>query len=315
MRFLPAMAASALIAVGCGRAPLSTTPVAPGTLATPAGALHAAAADPALQAVLEKSLPAHGFTDAGAVLQDLESDRSAVHRATAIFGSASIIKIAVMAEVHRQYEAGLVARDGQVTIERRNYTDTWKPVLRVGDRVSVSRLVDLMITKSDNVATNTLVDIVRRQNLNAFMARLGLGDIQFHHKLSGGSVPVSDPDYDGGRNQISASAVARLLASIAAGTLVNAEESARMKEILGRQEDSSKIPGGLPAGARVFHKTGETSKLTHDAAIVEVEGRRYVMVILANRAPGGNTYRAFGSVARDLDRALAGPARIPYAGS
>jgi beta-lactamase class A len=311
MRFLPAMVVSALVVIGCGTAPMARTPVAPRNSSAPSGGSHVAAADPALQAVLGRSLPANGFTDAGVVLQDLGSDRSAVHRASTIFGSASIIKVAVMAEVHRQFVAGLVARDLKVTIERRNYTDTWKPVLRVGDRVSVSRLVDLMITKSDNVATNTLVDIVRRQNLNGFMARLGLSAIQFHHKLSGGSIPVNDPDYDGGRNQISAGAIAQLLGSIAAGTLVNAEESARMREILGRQEDNDKIPTGLPSGAKVYHKTGETSKLTHDAAIVEVEGRRYVLVILANRAPGGNTYRAFGSVARDLDRALAGPARIP----
>jgi beta-lactamase class A len=52
-----------------------------------------------------------------------------------------------------------------------------------------------------------------------------------------------------------------------------------MIEILERQKFNEGIPAGLPPGARVAHKTGEITKIHHDAAIVFAP-RPFVLVIL-----------------------------------
>jgi beta-lactamase class A len=52
-----------------------------------------------------------------------------------------------------------------------------------------------------------------------------------------------------------------------------------MLEILARQQFNEAIPSGLPPGTRVAHKTGELTKIHHDAAIV-YGPRPFVLVIL-----------------------------------
>jgi beta-lactamase class A len=52
-----------------------------------------------------------------------------------------------------------------------------------------------------------------------------------------------------------------------------------MVDILARQEDNAAIPAGLPAGLRIAHKTGQITRIQHDAGIVYAE-RPYVLVVL-----------------------------------
>lgn len=252
-----------------------------------------------LQAVLARVMDKHAFQDASVVIRDVTTGDMGTWKAASIRPSASIAKLYVMVEMERQrVEAGLDP-EMRVRIRPENMTETWLPVLKAGDEVSVQRLVDLMITRSDNVATNTLMDVLGRQNINATMARLGWPDLQLNRKL-GGAAPIPDPGYVGGRNQVRADQVSDLLARIEEGRLITPEASARMKEILGRQMDNDKIPAALPPDARVYHKTGETSRVTHDTGIVVLGGRRLVLSILSERPPGGTTYRTFANVARDL---------------
>jgi len=44
-----------------------------------------------------------------------------------------------------------------------------RPLLRDGDTVTVNYLLDLMITRSDNSAANCLIDLARRENINALI--------------------------------------------------------------------------------------------------------------------------------------------------
>ncbi|MGB6684339.1 MAG: serine hydrolase, partial [Candidatus Acidiferrum sp.] len=71
----------------------------------------------------------------------------------------------------------------------------------------------------------------------------------------------------------------QLLDAIAQGKAVDRESSRQMLEILERQQFNEGIPAGLPPGTRVAHKTGEITKIHHDAAIVFAP-KPFVLVIL-----------------------------------
>jgi beta-lactamase class A len=60
---------------------------------------------------------------------------------------------------------------------------------------------------------------------------------------------------------------------------VDADASRQMLEILKRQRFRNAIPAGLPAGTVVGHKTGQITRIHHDAAIV-LAPRPYVLVVL-----------------------------------
>jgi beta-lactamase class A len=80
-------------------------------------------------------------------------------------------------------------------------------------------------------------------------------------------------------NTTTARGLGILLQAIATGKTVDGASSQEMLAILDRQKFNEGIPAGLPAGIRVAHKTGEITKIHHDAAIVFAD-RPFVLVIL-----------------------------------
>jgi beta-lactamase class A len=83
----------------------------------------------------------------------------------------------------------------------------------------------------------------------------------------------------GMNNTATARCLEILLTAIAEGKAVDADSSRQMVEILERQKFNEGIPAGVPAATRVAHKTGEITKIHHDAAIVYAP-RPFVLVIL-----------------------------------
>ena len=80
-------------------------------------------------------------------------------------------------------------------------------------------------------------------------------------------------------NSTTARALAVLMQKIATGHAVSAKADAEMVEILKRQKFHDAIPAGLPDSTPVAHKTGNITKIHHDAAIV-YGPRPYVLVVL-----------------------------------
>src|SRR4029077_20496927 len=83
-------------------------------------------------------------------------------------------------------------------------------------------------------------------------------------------------------NTTTARALMTLLERIAhadAPGIIDKTSSGAMIAILKRQHFNDRIPAGLPPGTPVAHKTGEITKIQHDAAVVYLE-RPFVLVIL-----------------------------------
>ena len=80
-------------------------------------------------------------------------------------------------------------------------------------------------------------------------------------------------------NSTTARALLTLMEAIAHGKAVDAAASREMVAILKRQKAHDRIPAGLPPGIEVAHKTGEITKIQHDAAIVYAD-RPFALVVL-----------------------------------
>ena len=92
---------------------------------------------------------------------------------------------------------------------------------------------------------------------------------------------------DGLNNTATARDLGMLLAAIATGKAAAPASCREMLAILSRQQFNEGIPAGLPAGTRVYHKTGWIEQVVyHDAALVEPSSRsRYVLVVLTAGLP------------------------------
>jgi beta-lactamase class A len=73
-----------------------------------------------------------------------------------------------------------------------------------------------------------------------------------------------------------------------------------MIEILERQKFNDAIPAGVPAGTSIAHKTGNITRIHHDAAIVFAP-HPYVLVLLVR---GIDDQKKSGALMADLSRAI-----------
>jgi beta-lactamase class A len=140
--------------------------------------------------------------------------------------------------------------------------------------MTLRELCEAMITVSSNFAANLLIERLGAMNIQATAHRLDADGMQV---LRG----VEDQKaFDKGlNNTTTARALGVLLTKIAMGEAVEKKADAQMIDVLKRQHFHDAIPAGLPEGTPVAHKTGNITKIHHDAAIV-YGPHPYVLVVL-----------------------------------
>jgi len=225
------------------------------------------------------------------------------------FHAASTMKVAIMIELFRQARDRKLSLDDTLPIrnEFRSIVDGSPYQLSEGDdsdtlvyaavgkSMTLRQLCDLMITVSSNFAANLLIERLGVENIRRTVSALGADGMQV---LRG----VEDQKaFDKGMNNTTtARGLLVLLDRIAHGTAVDASADAAMIEILKRQKFSDAIPAGLPTGIGVAHKTGNITRIHHDAAVV-FAARPYVLVLLVR---GIEDQKKSGAVMADLSRAV-----------
>lgn len=172
----------------------------------------------------------------------------------------------------------------------------------LGKTLSVRELAYWMITKSSNLATNLLVDVVGIQTVQLALDELEIDGVRI---LRG----VEDQAAFGAglNNEVTANGLLKLLRLVADGKAYSKKSSDEMLAIMLEQQYRSGIPAGLPKAARVAHKTGNISTVHHDAGIVFLEERKpYVLVILTQFPAEMGRGTAVADVSRDIYATLAG---------
>ena len=207
-----------------------------------------------------------------------------------VFHAASTMKVPVLIEYFRAIDAGRIRRDEDLLLDTvfKSIVDGSPYALdagvdsdssvfkRVGQRVPLRWLVERMIVRSSNLATNALIERLDAKRVDATARSLGAT----HTKVLRG-VEDGKAFEQGLNNQLSARDLATLMEAIESGKAASAASCREMVDILVRQEFNDEIPAGLPPGTRVAHKTGWITGVTHDGAIVYPPGRKpYVLVVL-----------------------------------
>src|SRR6266581_4617342 len=212
----------------------------------------------------------------GVYYRDLTTGDSLTVGAATRFHAASTMKIPVMIQLFRDRDTGLLSLDDSITVTNtfRSIVDTSPYQLditddsdsslykRLGQRASIRELIELMETVSSNLATNLLIAKVDAKRANATAHALGADSILVLRGVE------DDKAYRAGlNNTTTARDLGMLLAAIANGTAASAGSCRDMLAILGRQHFNEGIPAGLPAGTRIYHKTGWIGQVVyHDRA-------------------------------------------------
>ena len=210
-----------------------------------------------------------------------------------LFHAASTMKTPVMIEVFRQAALGsftlqdtmVVRKEFQSIVDGSWYTlqagdDSDDDVYaKMGTPQTIQYLLERMITRSSNVATNLLMTKVNGEQITATMRQLGAPDILVRRGVE------DNKAYQQGLNNVtSAYDLQVIFEQLAEGKAVNSDVSAAMVDILRQQYYNDLIPALLPKNVQVAHKTGWITGVHHDGGIIYLpDGRKYVLVLLSKQ--------------------------------
>jgi beta-lactamase class A len=225
------------------------------------------------------------------------------------YHAASTMKVPVLIELFRQARAGLLALDDEIpvvnqfhsivdgspfTLDTSDASDA-QVVRHLNGRMSYRQLAEAMITVSSNFATNLVIERIGAKNVQATVVAMGASGMRVRR-----GVEDSKAFEKGLNNTTTARALLTLMEAIAQGQAVDQAASEEMAAILRRQTVNDRIPAGLPSNVAVAHKTGEITRIRHDAAIVYA-ARPFVLVVLIRGLDDGKKASA---LAADITRVL-----------
>ncbi len=226
--------------------------------------------------------------DVGVAFRTLDRRDELFIQADVEFHAASTMKVPVMIELFRQARAGLLRLDDQIPIVNEFHSivdgslfalnvadDSDTAVYKhVGGRMSYRELCEAMIAVSSNFAGNLLIEHLGVKSIQKTTDALGAPGMRVLRGVE------DDKAFQKGlNNTTTARALLTLMEKIATGEAVDRAASDEMVAILKHQTFNNRIPAGLPPGIAVAHKTGEITRIQHDAAIVYAK-RPFVLTIL-----------------------------------
>jgi len=242
---------------------------------------------------LEKKLESEAANfkgESAIIIRDLDMHWEIALNKEKPFPSASLVKIPVMAACF------FAARDGKISLKdnlilKASAKVTGSGILKnkaVGSSFTVEEIIEIMITESDNTATNMLIERLTFDYLNSFFKKYGLAHTNLSRKMM-------DFRYrrKGLENYITAADIAYLLEKIYRKEFLDKVTSEKCLSVLLRQKVNDRIPAKLPADTPVAHKTGLEREVCHDAGIVFSPQGDFLICVLTKSKTARKEVKAF----------------------
>lgn len=217
----------------------------------------------------------------GIAAMDLATGEIVSFNGSEPFPMASTMKVAVAAAYLAEVDAGRRSLDDQIA------------------GVSAARLMDVMITRSDNRATDLLLatlggpravdDWVRSHNLTGIRVDRTIAQLLSARR-----------DLRDIRDSSTPTAMLDLLRLIDRGDALSPRSRSLLLDMMGRcVTGSNRIKGLLPPGAQVEHKTGTLAGYTSDVGFLTLPNGRRIAIALFARG-GDNRPAVIATAARAI---------------
>jgi beta-lactamase class A len=202
-----------------------------------------------------------------------------------VMPTASLIKLAVMAEAYQQAEDGQIKLSDTLTLRKEDkvpgsgiLTDHFSD----GATFPLRDAIRLMIVFSDNTATNLVLDKIGIASTGKRMKEWGFPNTTINAKVFKGSTTSIDPDRTKkfGLGSTTANEMIGLLEKIQSGKLVSGEACKEMLDHLKKCDDKDKFTRFLPDGTVVAHKTGSVNDARTDAGILYTSSGPVLVCVL-----------------------------------
>jgi beta-lactamase class A len=214
----------------------------------------------------------------GVAILDLASGQRLLLHADEVFPQASSIKIAVLAELYRQAQAGKLKLTDLYTVASSDLVpDSYiMEGLTPGvTKITLRDLATMMVAVSDNSATNVLLDRIGIDNVNALMESLALSHMRLRRKMMD-----LKPAGEGRENISTPSEMMTLLEALYRGKVLNKEMTDDFFKVLSTPKKDSFLPRDLPEDLRIANKHGELEGVRADSGVVFLAKRPYIICVM-----------------------------------
>ena len=207
-----------------------------------------------------------------------------LYNANQKFPAASLIKVPILAAAFYAVGEKKVSLEELVTIRKKDVAGGSGELkaFSLPKKFTFAKLLELMISSSDNTATNKVIEILDFEYINSIFKRLGLTETTLVRKMMDFSQRKN-----GVENYTSAADISYLLEKIYKKKLVNQKLSKLALTFLKKQKVNDRLPRYLPTEVVVAHKTGLERGVVHDAGIIFTSNGDYLICVLVK---GGKSY-------------------------
>jgi beta-lactamase class A len=214
----------------------------------------------------------------GLYVRDLEGGFGYGVRPDERFFTASVIKVPIMVTVYRKVDEGELSFSQEVEIKEEDWAAGagWLQWEKAGTKQTVGDLLLLMMTQSDNVATNALVRTVGGpDHVNEVARSMGAEDTLLYQKVSSerGAVPALD-------NRSTPRDMATMMQKIAEGKAASEKSCGYMIDLMHENKLDWWLDAGLPEDADAANKAGWLYRVYDEAGIVQHDGHSYAIAIM-----------------------------------
>jgi beta-lactamase class A len=226
------------------------------------------------------------------------------------FPMASTSKIAIAATFLEGVDQGRWSLTSEfplmLPVPSKRFSSSVAPVRR-GEHMSALSLIDLMITRSSNPATDALLAAVGGPAaVNDWARRAGLREFTLTRDIA--TLVRDDGEIDPAvqidiRDSATPREMVRLLAGIYQGQWLSGSSRNVIIDAMERcRTGTRRIPAMLPLGAKVAHKTGSLNNTSSDIGLITTPDGRTIAVAIYVTGQGarGNREERIASIARAL---------------
>lgn len=191
--------------------------------------------------------------------------------------TASVIKLPLMLQAFEQVKSGKLKLSDPVVLTINNQVDG-SGILNLMDpglRLTLKDTITLMMTLSDNTATNMLIDVVSLKATNEMLSRMGLKGTYFYKKVfkpAEGPMPPDQKQF--GLGKTTAEEMAKVMESIYRCDMRDRSLCVEMITIMRNQQYRDMLPRYLQSNdsseelSPIADKIGALDDVRNDVALV-----------------------------------------------
>lgn len=212
--------------------------------------------------------------------------------------AASIIKIHILAAIFKAIEEGKFSFEEKIKINPADITGGSGVIktLKLPKELTLQEILELMITKSDNTATNKVITLLGYDYINEFLLKNNFARTSLKRKMMDFSRRKR-----GIENYTTAKDVTNLFKQVYKKKILNKDSCEKIINILKKQKIKDRIPRYLTKNVTIAHKTGLEKSVVHDAGIIFSPEGNYIFSVLTYKVKRFKRAKDFiAELSRDL---------------